>query len=218
MPVRSHLQRNFVSKRERSICGRRKRKSHLPSGHLVETNQCGHISDLWILSFEFEDLKLCPFGSNLHGIRPQSIADDRVPETKFETFSNESKTTLPSPEAEKPPSVGMPGPSGAGPWTTRIHQGLARTQPVRGVNSIWPSLTDGIRLMPTTRTSTRRVPIGVPVLIPSCLRMRLFATSHWTSITPVAILSASTAGSPCHHVHSRPSRPSTPVEASSTAR
>ena len=129
MSVRSHLQENVIPKRESSVRGRRKRKSHLPFGHLVETDQRRHISDLWILSIEFEDLKLSPLGSNLHKIRPQSIADDRVPETKFETFPNESMTTLPIPEAKKPPSVGMPAPSGAGPWTTRIHQDLARTQP-----------------------------------------------------------------------------------------
>ena len=90
MSVRNHFQRNFLTKRERSVDGRCKRETHLPSSHLVEANQRGHISDLWILSFEFEDLKLCPLGSNLYWIRPQLVADNSVPKTKIEALSDES--------------------------------------------------------------------------------------------------------------------------------
>ena len=88
--VKGHLQRNFLTKRERAVDGHGKRQMHLPCRHLVNAKQRRHISDLWILPLKFEDLKLRPVGSNLYWIRPQPVAGNSVPKTKTEAFSDES--------------------------------------------------------------------------------------------------------------------------------
>ena len=58
-------QRNFLSKIDSSESGPSERETHLPLGHLIEANECWHVSNPLIIFFQLEDDQI-----GLHTIDP----------------------------------------------------------------------------------------------------------------------------------------------------